>query len=59
MPEILKITSGEELGNNAMTFESIGIMPRQLDPGINLVMALVYILLFGAITYLVVKKRDL
>ncbi|MEE4214275.1 MAG: ABC transporter permease subunit [Bacteroidales bacterium] len=59
MPEILQITSGEELGNSAMTFENIGIMPRQLDPALNLVMALAYILLFGALTYMVVKKRDL
>ena len=59
MPEILQITSGEELGNSAMTFENIGIMPRQLDPALNLVMALAYILLFAALTYTVVKKRDL
>lgn len=59
MPEILQITSGEELGNSTMTFENMGIMPRQLDPAINLVMALVYILLFGALTYMIVKKRDL
>ncbi|MDT8401970.1 MAG: ABC transporter permease subunit [Bacteroidales bacterium] len=58
-PEFLRITSGDALENNAMTFESIGIMPRQLDGPTTLIMALVYISLFGALTYFVVKKRDL
>ena len=59
LPEFFQITSGEVLGNNNMTFESIGLMPRQLEGSITIIMALVYISVFGLLTYLVVKKRDL
>ncbi|MBN1387292.1 MAG: ABC transporter permease subunit [Bacteroidales bacterium] len=59
LPEFFEITSGEALDNNFMTFESIGLVPRQLEGSITIIMALVYISAFGLITYLVVKKRDL
>lgn len=58
-PEFLQITSGDVLENNAMTFESIGIMPGQLNEVTTLLMSLVYVALFGLITWLVVRERDL
>ncbi len=59
MPELFKITSGEALDNNYLTFESIGLLPRQLEGSITVIMALLYITVFSLITYFVVKKRDL
>ena len=58
-PEFIQITSGEELDSSAMALQNIGIMPQQLDGSITLIMALFYISVFGLLTYLVVKKRDL
>lgn len=58
-PEFLKITSGEELDNSVMTFQNIGIMPQQLESSTTILMAVLYISVFGVLTYLVVKRRDL
>jgi len=58
-PEVLKVTSGEALDNSNMTFENIGLMPRQLEDSTTTIMALVYILVFAILTYLAVKKKDL
>lgn len=59
LPEFFKIASGDELENNFMTFESIGLMPRQLEGSITITLALAYITFFGVLTYLFVKRRDL
>ena len=59
LPEFLKVTSGDAMADNAMSFEDMGLMGRQLEGSVTIIMALVYISLFGFLTYLVVKKRDL
>lgn len=59
LPEFFKITSGEALDNNYMTFENMGLLPNQLEGSVTIIMALVYISIFAFLTYLVVKKRDL
>lgn len=59
LPEFLKVASGDGMSGNAMSFEDMGLMARQLEGPVTIIMALVYITLFGFLTYLVVKKRDL
>ncbi len=59
LPEFLKVTSGDAMAGNAMNFEDMGLMARQLEGPVTIIMALVYISLFSFLTYLVVKKRDL
>ncbi len=58
-PEFLQITSGDQVNSGVMTFENIGLAPRQLDGITTLLMALLYTCIFGLLTYFVVKKRDL
>lgn len=59
-PEILQVASqggGSDPGN--LSFENIGIISRQLPHTVNLVMALVYILVFALITWLLTRRRDI
>ena len=58
-PEILQVASqgGSDSGN--LTFESIGLMSKQLPQGVNLAMAVGYILLFTFLAWLLIRKRDL
>lgn len=59
-PEFLQLaSSGTNSGSDSLTFESIGIMAKQLPQNTNIVMAVVYVLIFGFLTWLLVKKRDL
>jgi hypothetical protein len=59
-PEILQLASnaGEE-ASSALTFEGLGILPRQLPQNINLMMALLYISLFVTLTWVIIRKKDL
>lgn len=60
MPEFVQLaSSGEGVSNNSLTFENIGIMAKQLSQSTNLIMAVFYILLFGTLTWLLIRKRDL
>lgn len=59
-PEILQLAShtNEEL-SSALTFEGLGIIPRQLPQVTNLMMALLYIFLFGSLIWIIIRKKDL
>ncbi len=60
VPEFLSITSQAAGGDAAqLTYESIGLMSRQLPDGVNLAMAFLYILIFAFLSWLAVKKKDL
>ncbi len=61
MPEFLQMASsgsGNAAGDS-LTFENIGIMSKQLPGSTNLIMAVIYILVFGLLTWLIIKKRDI
>lgn len=60
MPEFLQLaSSGNSVNSDSLSFENMGIMAKQLPQFTNLIMAVVYILLFGFLTWMLVKKRDL
>lgn len=61
MPEFLQLASsgGQNIPNDSLSFENIGIMGKQLSHSTNLLMAFVYIIIFGFFTWLLVNKRDL
>ncbi len=60
VPEFLKLASqGGNMDPDALGFEQIGLMAKQLPQGLNLVMAFVYVFLFAVLTWWIVKKRDL
>ncbi len=61
MPEFLQLASSGSgnMSGESLTFENIGIMSKQLPQATNLIMAIVYILIFGFLTWLLIKKRDL
>jgi len=60
VPEFLQLTSsGANTASESLTFENIGIMSRQLPQSTNIIMAVVYVLIFAFLTWLLVKKRDL
>lgn len=60
VPEFLKLASqGGNMDPDALSFEQIGLMVKQLPQSTNIVMAAVYVILFGFLTWLLVKKRDL
>jgi len=58
-PEILQITSGEALESNMMSFENIGLRANQLEDSTTIIMAVIYIIGFAALTYLIVRRKDL
>lgn len=59
-PEILKLAanSSEEI-SSSLTFEGLGIIKKQLSQGVNLLMAIFYIALFGSLIWIIVRKKDL
>ena len=60
VPEFLKLASqGGNMDPEALSFEKIGLMAKQLPQSTNLIMAFVYVAIFGFLTWLVVRKRDL
>lgn len=61
MPEFLQLASSGSgnAASDSLTFENIGIMGKQLPQSTNLIMAFVYILIFGFLTWFLIKKRDL
>lgn len=59
LPEFVQVTSGDAMSANQLTLEGMGIMPRQLDSTTTIIAALVYIILFSSLTYLLVKRKDL
>jgi ABC-2 type transport system permease protein len=59
LPEIFNITKNTVNGNNDMSFEKMGILPAQLPVQINLIMAVIYILLFTALIFWLIRKKDI
>jgi len=60
LPEFLKLASqGGNMDPDALGFEQIGLMAKQLPQSTNLIMALVYVMIFAVLTWWIVKKRDL
>jgi ABC-2 type transport system permease protein len=60
LPEVFKITSNTVTGteNANMSFEKLGILPAQLPVHTNLIMAIIYILIFIALIFWLIRKRD-
>lgn len=59
-PEILKLAANtNEQVSSALTFEGLGIIPKQLPLNINLMMAMLYMLLFGSLIWTLIRKKDL
>ncbi len=60
VPEFLSITSNstEVSGNNVLDFESIGLFQKALPLHLSLIMGVFYTILFIAISYWIIKKRD-
>jgi len=59
-PEVMQVASQEGLSDSGnLTFESIGLISKQLPQSVNLVMALVYIIIFGLLTWMLIRKRDI
>jgi len=59
-PEILQLASQEGLSESGnLTFESIGLISKQLPQSVNLVMAIAYISVFGLLTWMLMRKRDI
>lgn len=60
LPEVLKITTNTTAGtgNANMSFEKLGILPAQLPVLTNLIMAVIYILIFIALIFWMIRKRD-
>jgi ABC-type transport system involved in multi-copper enzyme maturation permease subunit len=59
-PEILQLTSqggGVDSGN--LSFESIGLIGKQLPQAVNLILALGYIFIFSLLVWQLIRKRDL
>lgn len=61
LPEVFKITTTKVAGseNTDMSFEKLGILPAQLPVHTNLIMAVVYILLFLTLIFWLIRKRDI
>jgi ABC-2 type transport system permease protein len=59
VPEILKMASSGGTDSASLTFERLGIMPQQLSSSTTILMAAVYIALFGFLIFRMVHKRDL
>jgi ABC-2 type transport system permease protein len=62
VPEVLKMTTNMGATappNNEMSFEKLGLIPAQLPVFTNLVIAVVYILLFITLIFWLIRKRDI
>jgi ABC-2 type transport system permease protein len=61
LPEVFKITSNTVAGseNANMTFEKLGMLPAQLPVYTNLIMAVVYILIFMTLIFWLIRKKDI
>ena len=60
VPEFLSITSNstEAVGSNAFNLDSIGLFQKALPLHLSLIMGVFYTILFIAISYWIIKKRD-
>ena len=60
VPEFLQLASQNDAANTSnLSLEQMGLIAKQLPDSVNLLMAIVYILVFATLTWLIVKKRDL
>ena len=58
-PEIMRVASNGSSDNARMTFESMGLAGKQLSQSTNILMALLYMALFGLLIWTLTRKRDL